>query len=61
MPPTAFTHSVGVLASHLLTALVDTILSKEDLASSDAEMLSNLFPSVVKKLEKALTVSSEGT
>ena len=48
--------TVGFLVSHLLGLMVDIILKKEDIASSDAEYMATQLDHMVERLKEIMTV-----
>ena len=48
--------TVGFLVSHLLGLMVDIILKKEDIASSDAEHMATQLDHMVERLKEIMTV-----
>uniref|UniRef100_A0A914KKB9 Uncharacterized protein n=1 Tax=Meloidogyne incognita TaxID=6306 RepID=A0A914KKB9_MELIC len=56
MPKFVLAQSVGAIVSHLLAILSDFILSKEDIASMDAEIISDLLESLIDECKKILMV-----
>jgi hypothetical protein len=57
MPKYVFAQSVGAIVSHLLAILADFILSKEDIASKDAEIIADLLESLLDECKRTLMVN----
>ncbi|CAK5102926.1 unnamed protein product [Meloidogyne enterolobii] len=59
MPKFVLAQSVGAIVSHLLAILSDFILSKEDIASMDAEIIANLLESLIDECKKILMIDDK--
>jgi len=59
MADVVFEISVGSLVAHLLHLLSNIVLSKEDIAASDAEHLGRTFPQVLVKLRVLMKINDE--
>uniref|UniRef100_A0A915MVP1 Centromere/kinetochore protein zw10 homolog n=1 Tax=Meloidogyne javanica TaxID=6303 RepID=A0A915MVP1_MELJA len=59
MPKFVLAQSVGAIVSHLLAILSDFILSKEDIASMDAEIIADLLESLADECRKILMIDDK--
>uniref|UniRef100_A0A914M126 ZW10 C-terminal helical domain-containing protein n=1 Tax=Meloidogyne incognita TaxID=6306 RepID=A0A914M126_MELIC len=59
MPKFVLAQSVGAIVSHLLAILSDFILSKEDIASMDAEIIADLLESLADECKKILMIDDK--